>query len=226
MEMTGEQLIPAERQQVWDALNDPEILKQCIPGCQTLDRTGDNGFEATVQAKVGPVKAKFKGAVTFLNIDAPNSYTISGEGKGGAAGFAKGSADVKLEDAPEGTLLTYKVNAKVGGKLAQIGSRLIDSSAKKMAGEFFQEFSNALAPKAEAEKPEQPTEPAPAKADKAEATASMKETAAPAKPTPNAQPAAAPSHYVPLMGLHPFVWTVGLVALIVGLVFLFSGSGH
>ena len=98
MELTGEQLIPASRQAVWDALNDPEALKACIPGCQELVATGDDGFEATVQAKVGPVKAKFKGAVTLSNIDAPNGYTISGEGKGGAAGFAKGGAKVRLED--------------------------------------------------------------------------------------------------------------------------------
>lgn len=216
MEMTGEQLIPADRQRVWDALNDPEVLKQCIPGCQTLEQTGDNGFEATVQAKVGPVKAKFKGAVTLSNINAPTSYTISGEGKGGAAGFAKGSADVTLEDAPEGTLLKYAVDAKVGGKLAQIGSRLIDSSAKKMAGDFFQEFSNALG--TPAEEAETPVEAA-APAQQAAPTA-----AAAVKSEKKEEKEESP--YVPILGLHPFVWTVGLIAIVIALIFAFSGSGH
>ena len=140
MEMQGEYKIPAPREAVWEALNDPEVLAACIPGCKELEKTGENGFAATVQAKVGPVKATFKGDVTLSDIDPPNGYRISGEGKGGAAGFAKGGAAVTLQEDGDGTLLTYTVDANVGGKLAQIGSRLIDSTSKKLAGEFFEAF--------------------------------------------------------------------------------------
>ncbi len=146
MEMSGEYTITAPRQAVWDALNDPEILKACIPGCDTLEKTSDTEMSATVTAKVGPVKAKFKGEVTLSEIDPPNGYRISGEGKGGAAGFAKGGAKVTLSDAEGGgTLLEYTVDATVGGKLAQIGSRLIDATAKKMSGEFFGAFAEKVA---------------------------------------------------------------------------------
>ena len=127
MEMSGEQIIAAPRQAVWDALNDPEVLKACIPGCDSLEKTSDTDMTATVTAKVGPVKAKFNGSVTLSEIDPPNGYRISGEGKGGAAGFAKGGAQVTLSDSNEGgTVLRYTVDATVGGKLAQIGSRLIE----------------------------------------------------------------------------------------------------
>lgn len=150
MDMTGQHTIPAPRQTVWEALNDPDVLKQCIPGCEEIERTGDNGFTAKVSVKVGPVKAKFGGAVTLSEIDPPNGYTISGEGKGGAAGFAKGGAKVSLVDADGGaaTVLSYQVNASVGGKLAQIGARLIDSTAKKYANEFFETFSEIAAGRA------------------------------------------------------------------------------
>ena len=144
MDMKGEERIPASREAVWEALNDPEVLKASIPGCQELDKTSDTSFSATVQAKVGPVKAKFKGEVTLSDIDAPNGYTISGEGKGGAAGFAKGGARVSLSEDGGETVLSYDVDANVGGKLAQIGSRLIDSTAKKMAGEFFAAFKEQV----------------------------------------------------------------------------------
>ena len=141
MEMSGEHDIAAPRQAVWDALNDPEVLKACIPGCEKLEKTSDTEMTATVTAKVGPVKAKFNGSVTLSDIDAPNGYRISGEGKGGAAGFAKGGAKVALSDSDgSGTILQYTVDATVGGKLAQIGSRLIDASAKKLSGEFFDAF--------------------------------------------------------------------------------------
>ncbi|MFC3226019.1 CoxG family protein [Marinibaculum pumilum] len=140
MDMSGEQLIAAPREKVWEALNDPDILGQCIPGCDSISKTSETGFEATVTAKIGPVKAKFKGAVELQDIDAPNSYKIVGEGKGGAAGFGKGSAKVSLSDAEGGTLMAYEVNAQVGGKLAQIGSRLVNSAAKKMADDFFDRF--------------------------------------------------------------------------------------
>lgn len=150
MDMTGQQTIPAPRQTVWEALNDPNVLKQCIPGCEEIERTGDNGFAAKVSVKVGPVKAKFGGAVTLSDIDPPNGYTISGEGKGGAAGFAKGGAKVHLADADDGasTVLSYEVNASVGGKLAQIGARLIDSTARKYANDFFATFTEIAAQRA------------------------------------------------------------------------------
>ncbi len=149
MEMSGEREIAAPRADVWAALNDPEVLKACIPGCQELTREGDNGFAATVKQKVGPVSATFKGAVELSNIVEGESYTISGEGKGGAAGFAKGGADVSLADTGAGTLLTYKVEAKVGGKIAQLGGRLIDGFAKKMADQFFDKFAETVAGPAE-----------------------------------------------------------------------------
>ena len=144
MDMSGEQLIAAPREKVWEALNDPDILGQCIPGCDSISKTSETGFEATVTAKIGPVKAKFKGAVELQDIDAPNSYKIVGEGKGGAAGFGKGSAKVSLSDAEGGTLMAYEVNAQVGGKLAQIGSRLVNSAAKKMADDFFDRFKSVV----------------------------------------------------------------------------------
>jgi carbon monoxide dehydrogenase subunit G len=145
MDMSGEYVIQAPRQKVWEALNDPEILRQCIPGCEEIDKHSDTEMSAKVTAKVGPVKAKFTGQVTLSELDPPNGYTISGEGKGGPAGFAKGGAKVKLSDADGGgTTLAYEVSATVGGKLAQIGARLIDSTAKKMANEFFGNFSDLV----------------------------------------------------------------------------------
>ena len=145
MEMSGENRIPASREKVWAALNDPAVLKASIPGCQALEKTSETEMTATVQAKVGPVKATFNGHVTLSNIDPPNGYTITGEGKGGVAGFAKGGADVKLTPDGDGTILAYKVNAQVGGKLAQIGGRLIDATAKQMADQFFAAFAANVA---------------------------------------------------------------------------------
>ncbi|PLX38134.1 MAG: carbon monoxide dehydrogenase [Hyphomicrobiales bacterium] len=150
MEMTGEYRIAAPRETVWKALNDPEILAASIPGCKELEQVADNEMTATVVAKVGPVKATFKGHVTLGDIVPPESYTISGEGKGGVAGFAKGGADVHLAEDGEGTILTYTAKAQVGGKLAQLGSRLIDSTAKKMADEFFSKFSEIVGGESEA----------------------------------------------------------------------------
>lgn len=144
MQMSGEELISASRERVWEALNDPEILRQAIPGCESVEKTADDSFAATVKLKIGPVKATFKGDVTLSNIDAPNGYTIAGQGKGGAAGFGKGGADITLKDADNGTLLVYDVTASVGGKMAQIGSRLIDGTAKKLAGEFFNSFNELV----------------------------------------------------------------------------------
>jgi uncharacterized protein len=160
MDMTGEYRIPASRDQVWAALNDPDTLKASLPGCETLEKISDREFAATVIAKVGPVKAKFNGNVTLSNLNPPESYTISGEGKGGAAGFAKGGADVRLIEEGEVTVLTYVAKADVGGKLAQLGSRLIDGTARKMADEFFSNFSQQVAAPAPA--PEVLAEPMPA----------------------------------------------------------------
>ena len=144
MDMTGERLIAAPRQVVWDALNDPVTLKASIPGCETLEKTAENQMKAIAAIKLGPISARFNGAVTLSDIDAPNSYTISGEGQGGVAGFAKGGARVFLSDAMGGTLLKYEVNAQVGGKLAQLGARLIDATAKQMAEQFFTKFSSEV----------------------------------------------------------------------------------
>jgi hypothetical protein len=146
MTMTGEVTLPASRDVVWAKLNDPEVLKACIPGCQELTKDDDTQFSAVAKIKLGPVKATFKGKVALSDLDPPNGYTISGEGEGGIAGFAKGGATVKLADADGGgTLLSYDVNAQVGGKIMQLGSRLIDSVAKKYADEFFAKFAEAVA---------------------------------------------------------------------------------
>ena len=144
MDMTGEHRIAAPRDVVWAALNDPDVLKACIPGCEELEMTSDTTMTAKVVQKIGPVKAKFNGEVELINIDAPNGYTIQGEGKGGVAGFAKGHADVTLAEDGGETVLTYTANATVGGKLAQLGSRLINSTAKKLAAKFFDNFHNHL----------------------------------------------------------------------------------
>ncbi len=145
MEMTGEQLIHASQADTWSALNDPEILKACIPGCESIERTGANEYVVQMTARVGPVSAKFKGRMALSDIKAPDSYAIAFEGQGGVAGFAKGGADVSL--APEGheaTKLSYKVKASVGGKLAQIGSRLVDAAANKVANDFFVAFNEKV----------------------------------------------------------------------------------
>jgi uncharacterized protein len=201
MDMTGEFVIPAPRQKVWEALNDPAILQQCIPGCETIEKLSDTELQAKVVAKVGPVRAHFGGKVTLSDLDPPNGYKISGEGSGGAAGFAKGGAAVRLSDEGQVTRLSYKVEAHVGGKLAQIGSRLIDATARKMAEDFFSRFSAAVgtpvaAPATEAA----PVEAAPA-------------------PTATSAPAR--------KGLPPLVWVSGLIILIAVLLYFFTrSSGH
>jgi uncharacterized protein len=147
MTMTGQVTLPADRAKVWAALNDPQILQRSIPGCQELAKVSDTEFTATAKVAVGPVKATFKGKVALTDIDPPNGYRISGEGQGGVAGFAKGGAKVRLENAEGGgTLLSYDVEAHVGGKLAQLGGRLINGVAKKYADEFFDNFAKSLAP--------------------------------------------------------------------------------
>ncbi|MBO6555827.1 MAG: carbon monoxide dehydrogenase subunit G [Pseudomonadales bacterium] len=146
MELSQRVRIPVSTEQVWRALNDPSVLQQCLPGCQLFKSTGDNEFEVAVQAKVGPVKATFEGAVELSDVYPPVSYKISGSGKGGVAGFAKGAADVSLEATEDGggTLMSYKVSASVGGKLAQVGSRLVTGAARKMADDFFSNFVRLL----------------------------------------------------------------------------------
>lgn len=145
MQMTGTREIDADIETVWAALLSPEVLKECVPGCTEMAGSAEDGFEATVVQKVGPVKATFKGKVVLSDMNAPNSLTLTGEGKGGAAGFAKGGADVSLALGADGkTVLSYDVEAKVGGKLAQLGSRIIDGFAKKMADQFFENFQNVL----------------------------------------------------------------------------------
>ena len=145
MDMTGEYRIPAPRRKVWEALNDPEILKQCIPGCEEIQKLSDTEMTAKVRAKVGPVSAHFGGKVTLSELDPPNGYKISGEGSGGVAGFAKGGATVSLSEKDGGTLLTYNVEAQIGGKLAQLGQRLVNGAAKKIADDFFKNFAAKVA---------------------------------------------------------------------------------
>jgi len=202
MDLTGDYRIPAPRETVWAALNNPEILKACIPGCEELNKTSDTEFVARVVAKIGPVKAGFGGKVTLSDLDPPNGYTISGEGQGGAAGFAKGGAKVRLEavDGGAATILHYSADAQIGGKLAQIGSRLVEGSARKLADEFFAAFA----------------------AQAAAAAGAAPAAAAEAAPQPVAQPAAAVAG-APGGGLSPVLWIIGLViiiAIILGLVAL------
>lgn len=144
MDMTGERRIPAPRQKVWDALNDPAVLQLCIPGCESLEKLGDDRLKATAAVKIGPIAARFTGNVVLSDLDPPNSYRISGEGQGGVAGFAKGGANVRLSDDGAFTLLQYDVKAQVGGKIAQLGARLIDATSKQMADLFFDRFTSEV----------------------------------------------------------------------------------
>ena len=146
MDMTGEQLIALPQQRVWEALNDAQILRACIPGCEAMEKVSDTEYRVALSAAIGPVKAKFSGRLTLADVDPPNGYSLAFEGSGGAAGFAKGSCNVKLSTAEGGTRLAYSAQATVGGKLAQVGSRLIDGVARKMADDFFARFNAAVAP--------------------------------------------------------------------------------
>src|SRR5262245_10390902 len=198
MDMTGEHRINAPRAQVWAALNDPEVLKQSIAGCEELTKTSDTEFQAQVTAKVGPVKAKFGGKVTLSDLDPPNGYTITGEGSGGAAGFAKGGAKVHLEDAAGGTLLKYEAHAQIGGKLAQIGTRLVDGAARKRADECFAAFAaNVEAKSGTAATPELPTP----------------EPAAEALMAPGAVPPIDDVQVTGSKGLPPLVWVGALIVI-------------
>lgn len=145
MTMNGEVQLPAGRETVWAKLNDPDVLKVCVPGCEQLDKISDSEFQAVATVKVGPVKARWKGKIRLSDLDPPNGYRISGEGEGGVAGFAKGNAKVSLAEKDGGTLLSYDVEAQIGGKLAQLGQRLINSAAKKTADDFFTNFAGAVA---------------------------------------------------------------------------------
>ena len=208
MEMTGEFRIPAPRERVWASLNDPEILKASIPGCESIEKVSENEFAAKVTAKVGPVKATFGGKVTLSDLDPPQSYTISGQGQGGAAGFARGSAKVRLAEADGETFLSYTVEAHVGGKLAQVGSRLIDATAKKMAGDFFSRFRDAVAPEA----------PAPAAAPEEEMPEEEKPVEVTAERPRMPPPAPSPR---PGFRLPPTVWIPGVVIVVGLLLYLF-----
>jgi carbon monoxide dehydrogenase subunit G len=147
MDMTGSRRIEAPRERVWEALNDPAVLQASIPGCESVERTGPDSFAAKVGVRIGPMSAKFGGKVTLSNINPPAGYTITGEGQGGAMGFARGGADVSLvEEGPSTTTLNYNVKAQVGGKMAQLGARLVDSTARQMADQFFDRFAAQLAP--------------------------------------------------------------------------------
>src|SRR5579872_2163961 len=145
MDFSGRYAIPASPEAVWNGLNDPVVLKACIPGCEQIEKTSPTDFVATATLKVGPVRATFKGKVSLSELDPPSRCVLTGEGQGGMAGFAKGSAEVRLERTDSGTVLTYTARATVGGKLAQIGQRLIDGAAKQIADDFFKRFAVALA---------------------------------------------------------------------------------
>ncbi len=205
MDMTGEFRIAAPRQRVWEGLNDPAILKESIPGCETIEKISDTEFTAKVVAKVGPVKATFNGKVRLSDLDAPNSYTIAGEGTGGVAGFAKGSAKVGLREEDGVTVLGYQAQAHVGGKLAQIGSRLIDATARKMAQDFFGKFAAVMAPPAGGAAAAGPAAP-------------VARTALPQLSAPPAQATAIADFRLP-----PAVWVSGLVALVALMLYFFTG---
>jgi carbon monoxide dehydrogenase subunit G len=196
MDLTGEYVLPAPRARVWTALNDPEVLKRCIPGCQEIQKLSDTEMTAKVALAVGPVRATFSGRVTLSDLDPPNGYRISGEGQGGVAGFGKGSATVRLADEGAGTKLSYVADASVGGKLAQIGSRLVEATAKKLADQFFDRFAAEFPAGAAVEPPASASSPG---------------------PTPGAS-AAAPLAAVAQGGvgrrLSPTIWVPALIALV------------
>ncbi|MDR2856723.1 MAG: carbon monoxide dehydrogenase subunit G [Novosphingobium sp.] len=197
MEMKGEQRIVAPRMRVWEALNDPEVLRQCIPGCQSLEKVSDDRLQAIVEIRIGPIGARFNGAVTISDADPPASYTISGEGQGGTVGSARGGARVRLAEVDGGTLLSYEVEAQVGGRLAQLGGPIIDATAKQLAGRFFTRFGEAVAA---------PAEVPPAAAPHAAAPAAAPQYApSPAAPAPAARASA------------PWGWVVAIaLALLAG----------
>lgn len=207
MNLTGEYRLAAPREAVWRALNDPEILRQSIPGCESVEKLSDTELTAKVTLAVGPMKAKFSGKVTLADLDPPNGYTISGEGQGGVAGFGKGKASVALEAADGGsaTVMRYQAEAQVGGKIAQLGARLIDATAKKLADEFFGRFAAII------NTPAEPSAEVPAGSPAAAATAPEDTTGRPAEPAPPG-------------GLKPIVWIPLLVAAVAVLLWVFARS--
>lgn len=203
MKMAGEQHIAAPRQRVWEALNDPEILRQSIPGCQSLDKEADDRLAAVAEVKIGPIGARFKGNVTLSDLDAPNGYTITGQGNGGIAGSAKGSAKVRLSDAAGGgTTVSYDVDAEVGGRMAQLGGPIIDATAKQMAGKFFAKFGEVVSGQAAAVA-------APEVASTASASASA------AAPLASAAPVVASSVAAGSSGF-PWAWAVAIAVAVLG----------
>ncbi|MDE0051055.1 MAG: carbon monoxide dehydrogenase subunit G [Rhodospirillales bacterium] len=226
MKMNGEFRVPTDRETVWQALNDPEVLKACLPGCQEIEKTSDTEMTATLALKVGPVKATFAGGVTLSDLDPPNSYTLSGQGQGGAAGFASGEARVRLEEEDGGTVVHYDVDAKVGGKLAQIGSRLIDSTAKKLSKQFFDSLAETLGGGEEAAVEATP-EPAPAAPAQPETPAVAEPAAPPADapaddaPAADAGPPLAPA--AQRMGVPTAAWAAAVVVVVVVLILVFTG---
>lgn len=201
MDFTGRYVIDAPPQRVWDGINDPAILKACIPGCEQLDKTGPTDFVATARLKIGPLSAAFKGKVTLQDLDPPHTLKLVGEGQGGAVGFAKGEATVVLAPEGDGTVLTYTAKANVGGKLAQIGQRLIDGAAKHIADDFFKRFSAAIGPEL---LPDPPVMPA---LEERLAPHAVAEVVAPEPPR---------------SGLSPMVWAVGLIAVVAILLLVFG----
>ena len=233
MKMNGEFRVPTDRETVWRALNDPEVLKDCLPGCQEIEKTSDTEMTATLVIKVGPVKATFAGGVTLSDLDPPNGYTLSGQGQGGPAGFASGEARVRLVEDGGETVVQYECDAKVGGKLAQIGSRLIDSTAKKLARQFFDSFAGKLGGGEDGDEDEAaakpapeatPVEPAPSPAPGASATdaGDAPAPAEPGEPAAAAPPPLAPA--APRAGLPTAVWAGAVVVVAVVLILVFTGA--
>lgn len=219
MEMKGEQRIAAPRTRVWEALNDPNVLRQCIPGCQTLDKVGDDRLEAVVEIKIGPIGARFKGAVTISDAKPPESYRISGEGQGGTVGNAKGGAKVHLTEVDGGTLLSYEVEAQVGGRLAQLGGPIIDATAKQLAGKFFTKFGEVV------EGPAAAPVAAPAAVPAAAPAAGGASVAAASAPVAAPQYVAAPAPTAPVAT--PWIWIVATaLALISGFLIGRSDAGE
>jgi carbon monoxide dehydrogenase subunit G len=230
MDMTGERRIPAPRQKVWDALNDTEVLKSCIPGCESLERLSDTAMKATAAIKIGPISARFTGNVALSDMDPPNSYRISGEGQGGVAGFAKGGANVRLSDDGPFTVLSYDVKAQVGGKIAQLGARLIDATSKQMADLFFDRFTAEVSGPQEIAAQGPVVAPAVVVADAAgtapEGTATpMPQAASPAAPVRKMTPAPALSIFsmIPnrIFGL-PIVAIIGILLYIPVFILIFK----
>jgi carbon monoxide dehydrogenase subunit G len=233
MEMTGEQSIPVDQRTVWAALNDPAVLKACIPGCESIEPAGENEYKVAMTAAVGPVRAKFNGKLLLSNIDPPNSYSLSFEGSGGAAGFGKGSADVRLTTDGAATKLSYSAKAQVGGKLAQVGSRLIDGVAKKMADDFFNRFKQTVSPPAASAATASGGDGAASAAGSGSAGTSMSASASSAsssnRPAAQQTDAASPAGAgaggalaAPAPGFNP-IWIVGVVIVLMFAIALTMG---